>query len=375
VEITEIRQRHLEHELPGPFHPSWVPGGAQTELAVDLIEVETDAGLTGVTAIPSFPGGIDMEPALERVLVGEDPHEVERLLEFLDTIEFMGADAVHVEVALWDIIGQDAGKPIYRLLGGSDDPVRAYASTGAVKPVEERLETVREYVADGFEAVKLRFQSERLEDDLEVARAVRAEFPDLTLMVDANMGWSMRLAGEIERRWSLKEAIYVAEQLEEIGGVAWLEEPLGQHSYDRLAELRSHTSVPVAGGESVSGTHPFREYVDHGSLDVLQPDAVFATGILRGKKVAGLAEMAGLEFAPHTWSNGVGLAANLHLIAATGSEWCEYPLEPPGFVPSARDFMLSEPIRPDDGRVTPPDRPGLGVELDWDAIADATVDP
>jgi L-alanine-DL-glutamate epimerase-like enolase superfamily enzyme len=90
--------------------------------------------------------------------------------------------------------------------------------------------------------------------------------------------------------------------------------------------------------------------------------------------VAGLAEMEGLEFAPHTWSNGVGLAANLHLIAATDSEWCEFPLEPPGFVPAARDFMLADPIRPDGGRVEPPDGPGLGIELDWDAVEDATVD-
>lgn len=375
MEITEINQRTLQWDLPGPFKPSWVPGGTQTELTIDLIQVHTDDGITGLTAMPTFPGGIDMEPALEGILLGEDPREIERLLKFLDTIEFLGADACHVEIALWDILGKEAGMPIYRLLGGSNEPIRAYASTGAIKPVDERLEMVEECVDSGFEAVKLRFGSEEIENDLAVARAVRDAFPDLTLMVDANMGWSMRLAGEIERRWAFKEAIHVAEELEEIGGVAWLEEPLGQHAYERLAELRTQTSVPIAGGESVPGVHTLRQYIAHDSLDILQPDVVFATGIMRGKKVAGLVEMEGLEFTPHTWSNGIGLAANLHLMAATESEWCEYPLEPPEFVPGARDFMLVEPIRSDDGWIQPPEGPGLGIDLDWDAIEEATVGP
>jgi L-alanine-DL-glutamate epimerase-like enolase superfamily enzyme len=370
VEITEVTQHRLRRALPGPFSASWVPGGEQTETTVDLIEVHTDEGVTGVTAFPSFPGGLDLEPALENALVGEDPHEIERVRKFLDTVEFLGASAVHVEIALWDIVGKDAGKPVYQLLGGSGDPVPVYASTGEVQSAEERLPYVRDRVEEGFRAVKLRFTSP---DDVAVARAVREEFPDLTLMVDANKGWTMRLAGEVGERWSLKEALRVAAQLEDIGDVAWLEEPLPQYDYENLAELRRSTSVPIAGGESVDGMAPLREYVDHRSLDVLQPDAVFATGILDGKKVAGMAEAFGVEFAPHTWSNGVGLAANLHLIAASHAEWCEYPLEPPGIVPESRDFMLTEPLTPTDGLIEPPSDPGLGVDVDWDVVEETRV--
>lgn len=373
MEITSVRQHRLEHPLPGPFHASWVPGGTQTALTVDLFEVETDAGITGVTAFPSFPGGLDLEPALEQVLVGEDPHEIERILQFLDTIDFLGVDPWHVEIACWDIVGKDAGKPIYRLLGGSPDPVRVYASTGEIQSADDRIAYVRDRVAEGYEAVKLRFGSDDIDEDLAVARAVREEFPDLTLMVDANMGWSMRLAGSVGRQWTPKEALRVARELESLGGVAWLEEPLGQHQYERLADLRGRTTVPIAGGESAGGLHPFRDYVSHGSLDILQPDAVFATGILNGKKVAGLAEMHDLGFVPHTWSNGLGLAANLHLIAATHADWCEFPIEPPGVVPAARDFMLSDPLVPEDGRLAPPSGPGLGVELDWEAIEAAKL--
>jgi L-alanine-DL-glutamate epimerase-like enolase superfamily enzyme len=374
MQITGVTQHRLEHELPGPFDASWVPNGTQETLAVDLVEVHTDEGITGVTAFPSFPGGLDLEAAFESQLVGEDPHHVERILQFLDTLDFLGTDAWYLEIALWDIVGKDAGKPIYELLGGDDAPIPVYASTGERQPAERRLEYVDEHVAGEFPATKLRFGSDDPADDLEVARAVREAYPDLTLMVDANMGWSMRLAGELERRWSLSEARRVARELEAIGGVEWLEEPLPQHDYHRLSELRASTSVAIAGGESAGGLHSFREYVAQDALDVLQPDAVFATGILNGKKVAGIAEAFGLEFAPHTWSNGVGLAANLHLMAATHARWCEFPLEPPGIVPEARDFMLETPLTPTDGAITPPDGPGLGVEIDWDAVEAARVD-
>ncbi|MFB6228431.1 MAG: mandelate racemase/muconate lactonizing enzyme family protein [Halobacteriales archaeon] len=373
MEITDITQRRIRRSLPEPFDPSWVPGGTQPDLTVDLFEVHTDEGVTGHTAMPSFPGGLDLEPVFESQLVGEDPHEVERILDLLETVEFLGADAYYMEIALWDIIGKTAGKPVYSLLGGDDRPVPVYASTGSIRPTEERLEYVQNRVDEGFEAVKLRFTADDVASDLDLARAVREAFPDLTLMVDANNGWSMRLAGETGGSWSLPQAKRVAGELEDVGGVAWLEEPLGQNNYRRLAELRASTSIAIAGGESVSGLHTLREYVAHDALDILQPDAVFATGILNGKKAAGMAEAFGLGFAPHTWSNGLGLVANLHLLAATHAEWCEYPHEPPGFVPEARDFMLKEPVLPDDGAIAPPDAPGLGLDIDWDAVEDAEV--
>jgi L-alanine-DL-glutamate epimerase-like enolase superfamily enzyme len=373
MEITGITQRRIREQLPAPFDPSWVPGDTQTDITVDLFEVDTDEGITGYTAAPSFPGGLDLEDVFETQLVGEDPHEVERILDLLETVEFLGADACHMELALWDIIGKDAGKPVYRLLGGDDRPVSVYASTGAIRPIDERLGYVRERVEEGFEAVKLRVGSGDIEADLERLWAVREEFPDLTLMVDANNGWSMRLAGDTGNTWSLPEAKRVADELESIGGVAWLEEPLPQNDYRRLAELRASTSIAIAGGETVDGLHTLREYVAQDALDILQPDVVFATGILNAKKAAGMAEAFGLEFAPHTWSNGIGLVANLHLLAATRAEWCEYPLEPPGFVPGARDFMLANPVTPEDGTITPPDRPGLGLRIDWSAVEDAEL--
>lgn len=370
MQITGVTQRHLEYDLDGSYNPTWVPGYEQDTHEAEFFQIETDKGITGVTASPSLGGGFDYETPLEIFLTGENPYNVERVLRKLDTMNLLGPRPWHIEIALWDIIGKDTGQPIYRLLGGDDREVPVYASTGELQNADERIEYVRERIDEGFEAVKLRFQSDDYEDDLEVMRRVRNEFPDLKLMVDANMGWSARVLRE-ENRWSMGEAVKVTRGLEEIGKVEWLEEPLDRHDYGAYARLREKTDVPIAGGEFNNGVHHFREFIQNESLDIVQPDAALATGILRGKQVAAMAKANGVGFAPHTWTNGVGFAANLHLMAATHTRWCEFPLEPP-WVSEARDFMLSEPIDHDDGVITPPDGPGLGVEIDREAIEKAS---
>lgn len=376
MEITGIDQHHLVYDLDGTWDPSWVPGAESETHEVDLFAVETDAGPTGYTAVPSFPGGgLDLADGFESVLRGEDPRDIERILKLLDTIDFLGVEPWYLELAMWDILGKDADKPVYQLLGGSSEPIPVYASTGERQTAEDRIRYIEDRVEEGYEAVKLRFGAADPEDDrdLPVARYVRDEFPALTLMVDANMGWTMRLGDGQSPEWSPATAQYVATELEALEPIGWLEEPLPMHDYDRLADLRSATRIPLAGGESVSGVVPLREYVAHGSLDILQPDALFATGIRRGKAVADMADMHGLGFAPHTWSNGLGLAANLQLMGVTDVDWCEYPLEPPAWDAQARDFFLREPIEPSNGSLAPPDGPGLGVEIDWDAVESAEV--
>jgi len=366
MEITGINQYHLRYDMADPFHPAWKPGFEQTEHEVLLFELETDVGISGVTTASGFAGRMDYLELAEMFLVGEDPREVESLVEKMDPLDLWGPRPWHFEVALWDIKGKEVGKPIYELLGGSPDPIPAYASTGERQGVDERLDYVHDRVEEGFEAVKLRCHGEDPAPDLAVARAIREEYPELTLMMDANMGWSVPMV-DVDP-WSFRDALSVARELEEIGDVAWLEEPLDRRNYGGLSRLRERTDVPIAGGEFNNGVHQFREFVKQGSLDVLQPDAVLATGISGGTKVAAMADTHGLEFAPHTWNDGLGFVANLHLLAATDASWCEYPLDPPGWTPEARDFLLSEPVVAENGAVTPPDGPGLGVDLDWDLI-------
>ncbi|WP_246984811.1 mandelate racemase/muconate lactonizing enzyme family protein [Halorientalis marina] len=359
MQITGVNQYNLEHGVEGSFQPTWIPGYPQGTHEVALFEIETDAGISGYGAMPSFAGGLDFEDPLSIFLLGEDPHDVEGILGKLDSINLVGPRPWGVEIALWDIIGKDAGKPIYELLGGSKAEIPVYASTGEVQPADERIEYVEQRVDEGYDAVKLRVTDP---EHIEIVRAVREAFPDLTLMVDANKGWAVRVM-EDEQEWSFGEALTFARGLEEVGGVEWLEEPLPRHDYEGYARLREAVDVPIAGGEFNDGVHHFREFVKQGSLDVLQPDAALATGIKRANEVAAMARQHGLRYIPHTWTNGVGFLANLHVMAANDSPWCEFPMEPP-WTPDVRDFLLAETVDHEDGVVTPPDDPGLGVDID-----------
>jgi len=366
MEITGINSYQLDYEMDEPFEPSWYPGFEQHVHRVQLYEVETDAGLSGITSVTGDASRVDSLDLARESLVGTDPRHVEQRLDDLESLNAYGPRPWHFEIALWDIKGKEVGKPIYELLGGDSEPIPAYASSGELRPTEERLEWVADRVAEGFEAVKLRFHSDDMDDDLAVARAVRAEYPDLTLMIDLNMGWSVSHPGG--GTWTFEDALSVARELEELDNVGWLEEPLGQLDYDALARLRAQTDIAIAGGEFNNGLHHFREFVDRGALDVLQPDVMLSAGILRTKLIAGLAELHGLQFAPHTWNDGIGFAANLQVLACTNPSWCEFPVEPPGWSVATRDFLLADPLTADNGAVRPPTDPGLGINLDWDLV-------
>ena len=363
MKITGVNQYHVSVPLDGAFRPTWIPGYPQTSNEAEVFELETDAGITGVTASPSFAGGLEYERPLELFLIGQDPHDIEGILRRIESVESIGPRTRHIELALWDIIGKDAGKPVYELLGGTGDAVRAYASTGQLLEADERIEYVRERVEEGFEGVKLRI-TER--SDLDIVHAVREAFPDLTLMVDANKGWSISVTEETPT-WTVAEAIEVARELESVGNVRWLEEPLPRHNYEGYAQLREATDVLIAGGEFNRGATELYQFLDHDALDVLQPDAALATGIRRATELAAAARDQGVEFVPHTWTNAVGFAANLHVMAAVDGPWCEFPHDPP-WVPEAWSGLVEETFTATDGEVTPPEEPGLGVTLNRDVL-------
>jgi len=367
MRITGVTQHHVENPLDGAYRPTWIPGYPQGTNEAELIEIETDEGITGWAASPSFAGGIEYEDQLSLFLAGQDPHDMRGIRRKLETFDLIGPRPWHVEMALWDIIGKDAGKPVYELLGGARRGIPIYASTGEHKDIDERLDYVKERVSEGIEAVKLRFGRDDIADDLEVAHHVREEFPDLTLMVDANMGWKARVMGE-GRTWNFSEAVEVGHELNALG-VEWLEEPLDRHDYLGYARLRDKVDVRIAGGEFTDSVHELREMLDREALDVIQPDSSIACGLGQAKSIADQAEREGVEYTPHSWTNGLGLVANLHVASATDASWFEYPYEPP-FVPEARDFLLEEPVVHEDGYMTPPDKPGLGIEINRDKLAD-----
>jgi len=152
--------------------------------------------------------------------------------------------------------------------------------------------------------------------------------------------------------------------------VLWVEEPLPRYNYHQLAQLAEAVDIPIAGGELNIGLHEYKMLVDMNCYDIIQADAAFSEGIFQLRKVAALAEMSFKKFIPHTWSNGIGMAANLQLAASLPNcPWFEFPVDPPGWTVEARDFMLEQPFQVDaDGSITLSELPGLGLKLDEGAI-------
>ena len=374
--ITRVRSRVLDLPLPADFRPAWGRGEVQRSFFVTLVEIETEDGITGVTAAEAGPeAAVAIERFVTPHLVGQDAAAPERLIGVLRDAEVLGSPVYFVEVALWDIVGKLAGMPVYRLWGAATERVRAYCATGEVRTAEHRVEDCRRIAADGFRAVKLRFHSDDPREDIKVVEAVRRELGDrLAILVDANQAGVLPGMGG-HRQWSFQTAVNVARELERLG-VVWLEEPLSRHDYAGLRRLRDRLGTMwLAGGENNHGIHEFALLVEKGCYDVLQPDAVLSEGVYQIKKIAALAEAAGLVVAPHTWTHGIGLLANLHLVASIpNASLFEFPHEPPGWPASALSQMLVEkPWIDEDGCLAPPQRPGFGFELDEELVERYTV--
>ena len=214
----------------------------------------------------------------------------------------------------------------------------------------------------GIRAVKLRFHHADWRDDVAVVEAVRdAVGRDMEILVDANQGW--RMPGDTAPRWDVATAAQCARALEPLG-VYWLEEPLPTGDVEGHRALRRLTSLRIASGEMVRTAHEARDLVVRGGVDVVQTDAVLAGGIGGCRRVAALAELHGRAWSPHTWSNGWGLVANLHLaLAVSTCPFVEVPYDPPALAPERRDWLLPAPVEiAADGTIAPPPGPGLGVD-------------
>jgi L-alanine-DL-glutamate epimerase-like enolase superfamily enzyme len=368
VRITGIRLRRLRLPLDPPFEPAWDPEPRHAFEAT-LVYVDTDEGLTGI-------GSGDTMDGFERyagLFVGQDPLDIEHHVRVLESIGFHAGRYWPLEAALWDVAGKAADAPTAQLLGGASSELPVYASTAARLEPRARAELAIALHGQGFRALKLRIDKERPEDGLEAVAAVRAAVgTEMELMVDLNQGW--RMPGDVAPLLEHDAVAALAERLRELD-VLWLEEPLAGEDVAGLARLRAETGVRLAGGEMARTPGELEAYVEGSALDVLQPDVVLAVGILRARELAERILPTGLWFTPHTWTNGIGLLANLHLTAGVGGgPFLELPFDPPGWTPERRDFMLTEPVLPNaEGVLAVPARPGLGFELDEDAVERYTV--
>ncbi|WP_018924598.1 mandelate racemase/muconate lactonizing enzyme family protein [Salsuginibacillus kocurii] len=363
MKITDIEIKQYAMPLDPPFQAAWDPA-PRTKFATTLVYVHTDEGITGVGSgdlMFGFRGH-------EHLFIGKSPFQIEELSQILDNIDFHYGRCWPLDIALWDLMGKAAGRPVAELLGGKRSKILAYASNGEIVTPEERANRAQAFVEEGFKAMKVRFHHEDVRDDLKVVEAVRKQVGDkLDIMVDANQGWKM--PWDTAETWDVKMAYQVAKELEQLN-VFWLEEPLPAHDFRGMASLREMAPIRIAGGEMNRRWHDFREMNRQRSLDVYQPDVALTGGITKVKKIAEQVQEDGAWFSPHTWSNGIGVLANLHVAAAISNcPYLELPYDPPIWTEARRDFVQQNPLKADsEGYLHVPDKPGLGIELDEEAL-------
>ncbi|HEV2756845.1 MAG TPA: mandelate racemase/muconate lactonizing enzyme family protein [Actinomycetota bacterium] len=369
--VARIELFHYSSPLPATFRPSWIPGFPQNENRATLIKVVTENGVEGWSAGPAI--GREREGLGHLIgpyLIGEEATDIGLVQQRLREIGYLGWRNWWIEPAFWDIKGKLEGRPVCRLLGGEPCDVRLYASTGELKDVPRRVEEAEARLAEGFGAIKIRVHEDFERDRAQVEGLAAAMGDRLRIAVDANQAWRVTAVADAPR-WDLARARRFAAVCAD-ANVAWLEEPLPMDAYDDLTALTAEARVPIAGGElHTSGLPELKTMIERRCYAIFQPDAIFTGGIAQTMEVIGLCREHGLAYTPHTWTNGIGLAVNLQVMAASGfagERELEYPLDPPGWVPEARDSMLEEPFVHDGGTLRVPDRPGLGFDVSRAAL-------
>lgn len=363
MEITDVHVTKLGVTLDEPNAIS--RGRAGDFRPAAIISVETDAEILGIgEGYGPNPHVIEtiVEEKYAEKLVGEDPLDIERLWDEM-VRKFTYWDqkgpgisaASGVDMALWDVMGKHYGAPVYRLLGGNtreDGTVRAYASDLFWDDAAAMAETAAGYVDRGFQSVKTHL-GRGLNADRERVEALQDAIGDAHLMVDMNCGYEYA------------EALRVGKMLGNLD-VYWYEEPLSPYDVGRLADLRRALDVPIAVGENEYTKWGFKALFDAGAVDFAMPDIMRCGGITETKKICTLAEAYGITPTPHNFSTGVGLAATLHLVAATPtSDWLEYDTTEFALY---EDFLVGDLEIDDRGHIEVPTEPGLGVHLPDDLV-------
>jgi L-alanine-DL-glutamate epimerase-like enolase superfamily enzyme len=304
-------------------------------------------------------------------LIGERADDIAAIRQRIREVGYLGWRTGWIEPACWDAVGRARGVPVYELLGGRHGKVELYASTGQVRSGKERAAEVEARLREGFRAVKLRVHDPALDQDVAQLRETRAAVGDQAVLgVDANQGWRVAVVADAPT-WDPDRASAFCKEAEQLG-YAWVEEPLPMDAYADLAALRASVGIDIAGGElNGQGLPEFQVMLEKGCFDVYQPDATFTGGIAETWRIVQAIRAAGARYTPHTWTNGIGFAVNLQLFAASprrDESRLEYPYDPPGWVPEARDGLLVAPWLHEGGSLALPTAPGLGVEIDPAAL-------
>lgn len=327
-----------------------------------VTRVRTDEGITG--SAYTLGGAVvlaGIRDTLRPLVLGADPFDTERLWDrmFKSSLMVGRKGAIvralsTIDIALWDIKGKALNIPLYKLLGAHADRVPVYASGGYYRQGEsfqQMADEMARVVEQGFKAIKIKVGALSFKEEVErLATLRRTVGDDVQIMVDANCAWNdVNYARKIMRAF-------------EEHGVAWFEEPVLPDNFRGGAELAAVFETPIATGEQECTRWGFRDLIEHGAADILQPDVAVVGGVSEWMKVAALASAYDLPVSSHYFHD-----VHVHLMAAAPNALiAEYFLRELDIM--VFDEVVREPLRPVDGYLTVPQRPGLGMELDEEKL-------
>ncbi len=353
MKIRSLKVRPVAAPMKRPLHTSIA---AVTTAALLLIDLETDEGVVGRSylfgvAKHHLPPLAKLVEAMAAMLAGDEvaPFDIEKklrsryaLLGVHNVVLFAMAG---IDMAAWDALAQAHEVPLVRLLGGTPRAIPAYNSKGlGIMEVAKVAREAVELVDEGFRAVKLRLGRPDARADLEALRAVKQAIGrEIALMVDFNQALSVA------------EAIRRGRMIDEEGGVSWIEEPVRADDFAGCARVAREVATPIQIGENFMGPEQMAQALAAGACDYTMPDAERIGGVTGWLRAAALAQGAGVEMSSHLFPE-----ISAHLLAVTPTcHWLEYV--------DWADAILAEPVRPVDGKLVVPERPGSGIA--WDEAA------
>jgi len=351
-----------------------VEGGWAEELNPEdnvhtVVEVITDDGLVGLGSTFTSSHLVKAAAKLLRpFLIGERADEPARVSEKLRQNTFWqgrGGSVEHaisgIDIALWDLFGKITNQPVARLLGGIyRNRIKPYGSLLFAEPDALR-EKLKMAVGRGFRAIKLGWKpfgrvSHKM-DELLIQTARETVGPEVEIMVDAGGSDAFWPHGY---KWALRTAQMLAKY-----DVAWFEEALAPDDFAGFAELRRLSPVPIATGEVLTRRQSFLPLFHQRAVDIVQPDCTKCGGLTEAWRIAWAAHEHNIQWVPHGWNTAIGLAADIHLSCAMPvAKYVEF-LTPSPYM----DDLIRVPFKPDaEGYLTLPEGPGLGIEVNQDAL-------
>jgi D-galactarolactone cycloisomerase len=362
VRITDVDVFPIN--IPTP--PAESAAGVQHRYLV--AKVVTDAGVSGYSFAGPEPNAV---AEVKRALVGKDLFNIESQLH--DGLYRWGG----VEHAVWDAIGRIANQPVYKLLGGPKDRVRAYLTCVWPGHADQSQVAYRDQVAmalkikqAGFHGMKIRVWRPNPLDDAEVCAQIKeATGKDFHLMFDRTAHAPVEVG---QRVWDFETGLRVARALQKAGAY-WLEEPFARDDYDTPAKLAAMVDILITGGEGYGSIDPFRECLLHRTYDILQPDGRNAGGIFLCRKVGILAGSFHVPTILHG-TMGLMLAGWLQASLAIGAPWQELALITPPLLPDEQWAPGLKVLRSkhvfafENGELLAPPYPGIGLDVDEEAL-------